>query len=84
MLEGNYAQIMPLVSSIKKSNFCIDHHKRFNERLGRTNVSLNDFLRRFATIRCCHKNQCNVTRRCEQFSAYPEKEATRCVFLIGV
>ena len=28
----------------------------------KANVTLNKFLRRFATIRCCHKNQCmNVT-----------------------
>ena len=34
---------------------------------------MNDFLRRFATIRCCHKNRCNVTYHCEGFSAYPDK-----------
>ena len=31
-------------------------------------------------IRCCHKDQCNVTCHCERFSAYPAKK----VFLIGV
>ena len=37
----------------------------------KANVTLRDFLRRFATMRCCHKNWCNVTCHCELFSAYP-------------
>ena len=39
----------------------------------KANVTLNDFLRRFVTIRCCHKHRCNVTCHSERFSAYPEK-----------
>ena len=39
----------------------------------KANVTLNDFLRRFATKQCCHKNLCNITCHCERFSAYPEK-----------
>ena len=36
-------------------------------------VTLNDFLRRSATMRCCHKNRCSVKCHCERFSSYPEK-----------
>ena len=54
--------------------------KSYRMDWSQANVTLNDFLQRFATIRRFHKNWCNVTCRCEQFFAYSEKSNTLRLF----
>ena len=48
----------------------------------KVNVTMNDFLRRFAMIRCYHKNQCNVpgTCHCERFLGILKSGNTLRVF----